>query len=348
MKITFSVQGTGAGDNGGTATIFHSANVLASMGHTVKIVSFDKSYFTWFKLEGVEYIKTKRYDYPDADVLIATGASSVKHVLNSPGKKGLKYWWVRAHETWITNHDNLLGMYRNPNIKLLVNSVHLQKFIHKRMGITPQIIRPGIDIDLWQSNRERDWERKEVFVLGGLYNEKPRKRFKWIPEIYEQLLGKKYKVKLYLFGTYDKPQGFPYDKYTKKPKQKTLEKFYNSVDFWLAPTKSEGLHIPPQEAMLCECIVFGACEELSGTADYLEHGTTGFITPEWSEAVDMIAKVIDDKDRKNLYRIARAGKEKIIELGTRQTNMENLLDLVSADLAGYRSRLRNMRHRRTM
>jgi len=349
MKITFSGQGSGFGNNGGSATIYASANALHKLGHQVTLVSFEKSYFTWFKLDGPKYVSTRRYDYPDADILVATGASSVKHVLNSPSNKGVKFWWVRAHETWVTDQDTLLAHYRNPNLHCIVNSVCLQKYINRKIGKIFPIVKPGLDIEKLYPMRERDWKKKKTFVLGGLYNEKPRKRFKWIPEIYEQLaerLGKKHTIHLDLFGTYDRPKGFEFRNYYKKPTDKRKLQFYNTTDFWLAPTKSEGLHIPPQEAMLCEAVVIGANEELSGMADYLDHGNTGFIVPDWPEAVSLIEELILDPDRSELERVAKTGRGKILELGDREKNMKELLNYFDIALGRAREFKRMMRHRR--
>lgn len=332
MRITFNGQGTGFGDNGGTSTIFHSANVLHQLGHDVCVVSNKRNHFSWFELDGPRYFKTQKYDYPDADVLIATGVGSVKHVLDSGSKKGLKVWWIRAHETWAAEEDMLFGIYRNRNLWLIVNSVCLQRFISKKMDRTPEVIRPGITLEDFYVEKGRRWDKKKVFTLGALYNERPSKRFKWVLEIYEQLKAMDLHVKLNLFGTYERPQEFEFNKYAMKPTANQLRKFYNSVDFWLAPSKTEGLHIPPQEAMLCECAVVGADATLNGTTDYLEDKRTGFVVSDWPKAVQVIAGLIGEDGRSVLKVVSGNGRKKILELGDRHQNMRQFVRFLESKI----------------
>ena len=50
MKILFNLFGVGCGNNGGTLTLFKSANTLSKLGHDVKIIDSGKNQNTWFKL----------------------------------------------------------------------------------------------------------------------------------------------------------------------------------------------------------------------------------------------------------------------------------------------------------
>lgn len=346
MKIVFNGQGSGFGDNGGTATIYHSANELHKLGHSVYLVSNKPTYFTWFGLEGPKYIKTQKYDFPDADVLIGTGVGSIKHVMAASPRKGLKIWWVRAHETWMTKEDILFDIYRNRKLEIITNSVCLQKLLSRRVGRNTTIMRPGVTLQNFFPERDRAWDKKKKITLGALYNEKGRKRFKWVPEIYAQLrLKDKEGFRLILFGTYDKPEKVRHDRYSMKPNPNQLRKFYNAVDIWLAPSKSEGLHIPPQEAMLCECVVVGARAELNGTADYLEHNRTGFVVPDWPEAVQTIQGLVEEEGRPTLRQIAKNGRAEIIKLGDRQENIKRLAAWLDDKAYRHRKRILALRRR---
>jgi len=322
MKITFCCQTTGCGNNGGTATIFHSANVLSELGHQVNVVSDKKNMFTWFRLKGAKFIKEEGMAYPNADVILATGAGSVRNVLNAPVDKGVKFWWIRAHETWIMDEALLLSLYRRRELNKLVNSKGLQKFIHKMIESPLTVIRPGLDFDVfYQMSRNRVWKDK-VFTLGALYNRKSAKRFKWIPFICQRLKELEIEYKLKLYGTRDDPVG-EYDEYICQPRPKELRQLYNDVDFWIAPTNAEGLHIPPQEAMLCGCIVIGASGELNGMNDYIEQGVTGFLVNSAEEVVQLINK-FSKGNGDGLSRISKAGMDRIISMGDRRQNMSSL------------------------
>ena len=96
--------------------------------------------------------------------------------------------------------------------------------------------------------------------------------------------------------------GMKHDRYLYKPTPDQLREFYNEVDFWIAPTKKEGLHIPPQEAMLCGCVLIGTGGKstkddyaLSGMHDYLVHNETGFAVDNPDRAVAIIKKFHAEK-----------------------------------------------------
>ncbi len=344
MRITFNLHNTGAGNNGGTATLFHTANILHSLGHTVFIVSNIENSFTWFNLKGPEFMLHKDIDFPNADVLIATGVKSVKSTLAAKGNKGIKYWWVRAHETWSAPDGHLYAYYRNVNINKIVNSLCLQNYIQGKMDLTFPIIRPGTDNDFFKPVKKRNWAMKKIWNLGALYNEKERKRFSWITEIYDGLKKKKVAVRLHLFGTDSLPDDLECTSYIQNPNSQQLLDFYNKVDLWLAPTKSEGLHMPPQEAMLCGCVLFGANEKLSGMVDYLEDGETGFIIENCQEAIQLISNSVSSKEaRKLLESVSSKGREKIISLGDRTTNIKKMVQLFED--TGPSSRRNNSMHR---
>ena len=325
MRITFNLQGAPPADNGGTATIFNSANTLARMGHKVVVVSEKKNEFTWFPLKGPEYIQTQGFapEYPGAKVLIATGAHTVQHVLNAPASKGAKFWWVRAHESWSTPEQVLLGHYQNSYLCPLVNSICLQRYIQEKVNRTVPIVRPGMSLDKFYPVGERKWTGKDRWILGTLFSRKSRKRFQWAREIYAGCRSRKLPVELWMYGTEDAPKNIKHDRYLKAPSVDGLRLLYGEIDIWLAPTKSEGLHMPPQEAMLCECLVIGADDPLSGMRDYLSHGKTGYVMSYWSDAVDFIEQAMSDPSR--LSEITKAGRERIIEMGDRDLNMINMV-----------------------
>jgi len=328
MKITFNAQGTGYGDNGGTATLFHSANILHWLGHEVRVVTDVENRFTWFKLDGPEFIRTYKDDYPDADVLMATGCSSVKRVLQASKTKGTKVWWVRAHETWIMKGEDLKSLYLNPNVRKMVNSNCLRKFFNKKMKLLFPVVRPGMDLDVFYRTKERRWEEKDEFVIGTLYSEKATKRFKWISGICKGLKKRKVKFRLRFFGTYEAPVGIKYDQYLYKPSQDGLRDFYNDVDFWIAPSRAEGLHIPPQEAILCGCILLGASGELNGMYDYLDNGVTGYTIDSPDRAVDLISGFFHKKEkRERLLDMSEKAINRVKCLGDRKSNMVRMVDL---------------------
>lgn len=333
MIITINTQNVGCGDNGGTATLFHSANILNRLGHHVNVVSDIENRFTWFKLDGPQFIYTHRDDYPDADVIMATGVGSVDRVLRVPKARGAKFWWIRAHETWIARPEDLFSRYRNPRLRKMVNSEGLKDFIWKETGVNAAVMRPGQDFDVFRPTRERDWTGEGDLVIGSLYTERPSKRFKQIPYVIAGLRSRGIECKLRLFGTWETPMGLDYDEYLEKPSPDDLRELYNGVDFWLAPSRTEGLHIPPQEAMLCGCVVIGAVGELNGTNDYIDDGATGFLVKEPDETIEILTRFAEDEGfRAEVAEVSNAGRESIKSFGDRKFNMELMVEHFKKDV----------------
>lgn len=330
MKITFNLQNVGLGNNGGSATIVHSANMLHSLGHTICLVSEKDNMFEWFDLDGPTYVKTNGlvHDYPNADVVIATGAHSVQLVLNAPLGRGIKFWWIRAHETWAMGEKQLFSFYANEQINLLVNSQCLQTLVRDKARREVPIVRPGMDFHNFYMYSDRDYFPNECIRLGALYCDKPRKRFDWVTQIYKTCKTIGVPIELHLFGTYK--EGLHTDDYTEYLYQPTVEElrnFYNSIDVWLAPTESEGLHMPPQEAMLCGCLVIGTNAKLSGMQEYLVQRKTGFIVSHWGQAVNVLKSLLNEKDV--LKEVRTNAIAKIHSLGDRQENMRRFAKLLT-------------------
>jgi glycosyltransferase involved in cell wall biosynthesis len=301
------------------------------------MVSDIENRFTWFKLDGPRFIYTHRDDYPDADVLMATGVGSVDRVLRVPKSKGVKFWWIRAHETWITPSENLFSRYRNPRLKKMVNSEGLKGFVWKETGINCTMMRPGLDFDVFRSMKKRNWAKVTDIVIGSLYTERPSKRFKQIPYIVAGLQSRGIGCRLRLFGTWETPMGLDFDEYLEKPSPDELSRFYNGIDFWLAPTKTEGLHIPPQEAMLCGCVAIGTAGELNGMNDYIENKVTGFLVDHPDKTIDILTRFVKDKDgfREKIAEVSKAGTRKILSFGDRKTNMQAMVDYFRKVIDGF-------------
>jgi len=176
--------------------------------------------------------------------------------------------------------------------------------------------------------KARNWKEKSEFIIGALYSEKKTKRFKWLGAICKGLKNGGVAFRLKLFGTFEAPVGFKYDEYLYKPSQEGLCRFYNNVDFWIAPTESEGLHIPPQEAILCGCMVMGAVGELNGMSDYLDNQVTGFTVKSPEKAVELISSFYyTPQKRERLDEISKSAIAKVKSLGDRRRNMSELIYL---------------------
>jgi glycosyltransferase involved in cell wall biosynthesis len=327
MRILFDLRRVGLGNNGGSSTLIHSGNTLVGMGHEVYFIDSMRNQHTWTPLKAKHLISNNESKLPDADVIIATGYKSVGPTVKAPKRCGLKTHWIRAWEHWqMTNDAIVQQVLKRPTIKI-VNSICLKKKL-KSFGFDSHIIRPGYDFEDLYPKQLR--EVKDNIVIGGLYRagvHGNRKRTEWLFLAARHLKTKYRNVRFWLFGSENDPKRHIVDKYLRSPSMKEKNAFYNGVDIWMAPTSSEGLHLPPAEAMLTECPVVATKAELSGVQDYVFDGETGILSEN-----DLSSFI---KDVEHLYshahcreRMGKKGRKTILKIGDRKKNMNEFIDLI--------------------
>ncbi len=327
MRILFNLLATGLGNQGGSLTIVNCANTLVKLGHEVIIIDSGRNQHTWTPLIA-EHRRIKDVNkIPEADAIIATGYKSVYSTIKAPIKCGKKFHYIRGWETWkFSESDIVKRILKAPTTKI-VNSLCL--FNKLNQYDTESIIcRPGYDLDLFYPIKA--YKPDEV-ILGALMP--PSKHFNnkrgdWIANAYK-ILKKKYNIKLYMFGS-ESPR-FKVDEYIKQPDSETKNVIYNKIDIWLSTSHLEGLHMPPAEAMLTECPVVGTDAEMSGTQDYLIHNVTGLVAENKFESfVKHIGVLIENRSLRK--KLKKAARNKILELGDRQINMERFVKILQGDL----------------
>lgn len=127
-----------------------------------------------------------------------------------------------------------------------------------------------------------------------------------------------------MFGTNNNPNIPIIDKYIQKPSIKEKNKFFNRIDIFLSPTKLEGLHIVPQEAMLTGCPVIGTSAELSGMEDYLKHNYNGLISlNNFDNFLGSTIYLIENRDLR--IKLGLNTIKSIKDLGDRKYNMKKLV-----------------------
>jgi len=333
MRILFDLRSTGLGNNGGSHTIVRSANTLVDLKHEVILVDSIKNHYNWTPLKARHLIVKDKNEVPSADIVVATGFRSVARTLTLPERCGVKCHWIRAIETWqMSEREIIEKVLKVPTFKI-VNSICLKNYLSKH-GQSSKIIRPGYDFDEIYPLNMRD---QRIPILGALYREGVhgrRKRTEWVFEAAEKTKRFFPGTKLLLFGSEPKPKARPaIDKYFRSPSIEEKNKIYNMVNIWLAPTKSEGLHLPPAEAMMTGCPVVATNAELSGTQDYVEHEVTGLVSKnDLHSFFKSIQRLIDDKDLR--IDLGKNTRGKIESLGDRKDNMMKMIDLFNRLTSG--------------
>lgn len=334
MKIIFNLINCGLGNNGGSATIVKSANVLKDLGHNVIIVDNVPIAYKWSEIKVEHKIVKNEKEIPDADVIIATGYATVESTLKADKGCGKKFHYIRGWETWKFSEDYIIKNILNvPTVKI-VNSLCLKNKLNK-YGIDSFIIRPGHDFEDFYPKGNREKSDYNNIIIGGLYNEGKKrsgKRTKWIFDVCNLLLDKEHDIKfsLWMFGTEKTIPPFPRfikRAYFDNPPIDIKNSLYNSIDIWIAPTELEGLHIPPAEAMLTECAVVGTNTEMSGMEDYLINGGTGIVTNnDINSFYNGVKELVRNKELR--LQLGKNGRRKILSLGDRKENMKRMVEIL--------------------
>jgi hypothetical protein len=326
MRIIFDLRKVGLGNNGGSQTLVKSGNVLKALGHTVTFIDSQQNQYTWDKLECKHLIVRHDFQIPSADIIIATGYKSVGPTVLTPDRCGVKCHWIRAWETWQYSEQDIVKKILSQPTKKIVNSICLQNKLNE-YSVQSDIIRPGYDFDIFFPVGERQYDK--TCVLGALFREGihgNRKRTSWVFEAVKRIKKIK-KVKLYMFGSEKDPNLPIIDKYVRLPTLEEKNLLYNSIDIWLSPTMSEGLHIPPGEAMLTKCCVVGTTAPLSGLQDYLIDKRTGIVTQNYlSNFIYGGSNLINKPGLRK--KLGEEGRIKILSMGDRKDNMMKLISLL--------------------
>jgi len=319
-------MGTGISNNGGSRTLIRSANIIQKLGHNIKILNDTLNHsYNWDKVNVPILTPKNIKDIPDADVIIATGYGSWEKTLNLPDRCGKKFIWVRGWEIWNTNETNIVKILSNENFNIIVNSICLQNKL-KEFNIDSKIIRPGYDFDeIFPLNIRKN---SDSIIIGALYSKgqkRSNKRVNWIFETIKNIKKDK-KVCLVMFGGEGNPaNNNPVDLFVANPTHQRKNEIYNQCDIWLAPTKNDSLHLPPAEAMQTECCIIGTDAPMNGMKDYLTNTETGLISENNIEDFETrIRLAINEPNLRE--ELGKNAREKILSLGTREQNMNKLIN----------------------
>lgn len=311
MKLAFNSLRSGLANNGGTRTILKCCQVINKLGHQCDVLA-QNDRFTWFK-----HKKPLPYVPADLDVMIAVACSDAAMTV---GRKDefRKAWYIRAHEDWAMTEEDLINIYRVPNMLNIVNSRGLQRKLLS-YNADSVVVYQGIDFDWWENRRLRP---KNRIRIGALHTKQPRKRWKDFVKLAKILGTDKYEY-VGMGSATPKNAGFLTD-FKENANVEELNNLYSSCHVWFAPTENEGLHNVSMEAALCGCLVVCAREPLNGMMyDYAFDGKTAMIYDK--KNIQQAAELIKDPDWSlipNMQDHLRSG------IGTREENMGKMLGIL--------------------
>lgn len=336
MKIIFDLRRTGLGHNGGSLTLIKSGNTLVDLGHEVYFIDSGRNQNKWEPLRAKHVIVQKDRQIPDSDIIMATGYKSVGPVVSAPDRCGKKFMWMRAWETWQMPVEKIIRKILKAPLTMMVNGIDLQDELLRHGNYPSYIIRPGYDFeDLWPRSIR---QFNNSVIIGGLYREGihgQRKRTSWLFETVKALRARKLDVQFWLMGSEGPPKISQVDRYLRQPTMAQKNDFYNYVNIWMAPTMSEGLHLPPAEAGMTGCPSVATTAPLAGVRDYIIHDVSGILTKNnLEDFINGVELLVNSPDLRAKY--TRGILTRLSEIGDRAKNMKEMVSLFERSISGER------------
>jgi glycosyltransferase involved in cell wall biosynthesis len=184
----------------------------------------------------------------------------------------MKYYFIQHYEVWSGEKSKVDGSYTLP-LRHIVIATWLKDIMRKQFGREIHALIPnGVDFKAFY-NPEKKWNQTPRLLL--MYHSLPWKGFQDGIAVYHKVLQSIPNIKLTIFGM--EPCGeIPKDaEYIQNPSPEKLRELYCHADIYLAPSWTEGWHLPPMEAMACKAAVVAT--NVGCIPDIGVHGQTAMV-----------------------------------------------------------------------
>lgn len=342
MKVTFVLPGFARNPGGGTRVVYSLANELVERGHHVTVVhvafhrrrpslsprlartqlaevvggSRDLRFGAPLAVEW-QYVAPEvdlryvpiltRTAVPDGDVIVATAWQTAESVSRLPARKGDPFYLIQGLETWSGTPARVDATWHMPMQRVFIAPWLLRRA--QALGLEDlHRIAPGIDLELFRITRDIASRSPKVAMLYSGWEGKGSAVGIAVLESARSLVPE---LQATLFGVGRRPARLPsWIEYHANPSQAELSsRVYNHASIYLCPSRSEGWHLPPAEAMACGCAVVST--DIDGVADYAFDGRTALLAPV-DDVEELAAQVVgltrNDEQRVD---IATAGRKYI-------------------------------------
>lgn len=230
---------------------------------------------------------------PDADVTIATWWETREWIEEWPSSKGIKAYFIRAHELHGGDPERVAKTYRLPGLKFVI-ARWLKNLMAEKYGDPSAVLVPnGVDRSQFESEAR---DRADVPTVGMLYGVATLKGAATAFNALRLVKERFPKLRAIAFGSqlpmaeHDPPGWLEYHL---RPPQADIPRLYQQADCWIVPSTTEGFGMPGIEAAACHCpIVSTRC---GGPEDYVEDGVSGFLVPigDSGAIADAVSRVLN-------------------------------------------------------
>ncbi|MBI4244425.1 MAG: glycosyltransferase family 4 protein [Planctomycetes bacterium] len=353
MKFNFIIPGVPVKPSGGFRVAFELANRLCLLRNEVLLTfvlnrpSFSFS-VKWLKKK-LKYRKKKqainakehvkwfnfdndvKFDYIDdlevnevqgADYIVATNWRSAEVLLKR--KKCPLIHLVQHYEFWSDKIDRINSVCSSKELIHICVSRWIKEKVDK-LGVESFNIPIGIESKLFQL--KSPIEKRSCNSVCFMFHTAKWKGSHVVIEVLKDLGRQKKDLIVNAFGVYDfANEGV--SNYLKNPPQSAIADMYNQSAIFISSSYSEGLGLPPMEAMACGCAVITT--NSGGVMDFcVPNENCLMIQPESpKEMADALLKLVNDNDLR--VRLAHKGHEHITRNFTWDKTIHSFLEILKS------------------
>lgn len=304
-SVSFLMPGGAGSPSGGYKVIFEQANRLVQDGWDVFIVypvicligrpSFrnvlgaGKRYLQgfagnaylpgWFpgdaRVHHVKVISLVRKYVPATYFYCATSVETAYYLEQYQIHENRKFYYIQGYEDWNYPVRYAVRSYSFKMHKIVIADWLLDKV--KETGNEAVLITNGFDFEKFYIEKAID--ERDPFLVMMLYSDNDGiKRCSDAVKACYTARKRFPKLKVIMFGVPDRPKGLPeWFEYHQNPGLEELRGLYNRASIFIAASRTEGLALPPAEAMMCGCAL--VCTDIGGFKTYAADGYTALLSP---------------------------------------------------------------------
>lgn len=327
---------------GGFKVVYEYANRLASDGYQVAIkytfpsrnrkkgvvYNIAKKVFYFFRYAVLQDYKPTRWfelnkkiaqsllpscdkgasekDFNERNIVFATGVETSFYIASLKNISACnKYYFIQSYETWIgVPDDYVMNSYRLPLNKIVI-APYLERKV-REVGGDAVLIPNGFDFDYFELSAPI--KTRNPYRIAMLYHTMEAKRcidsiaaLKLVKAKYPDLI-------VNMFGFPKRPVDLPeWFHYYRSPTRTLHNWIYNSSAIFIAASQTEGMALPPAEAMICGCAL--VCTDIPGFTQYALKDKTALLSEVYdvNQLASNVCRLIEDNDLR--ISIAQAGNE---------------------------------------